>query len=110
MIWGGRPPALRAAAGAAQKAGFGTPQPMRDYLYLRVTQKEPFDALYWNAGLTAIINPHDHSASLTPEVNYTGIDNLELRGRAALLSGWRNSDFGERQNDWRVELRARYFF
>jgi hypothetical protein len=103
-------PALRNAAGAAQQAGFGTPQPMRDYLYLRVTQKEPFDALYWSAGLTAIINPHDRSASLTPELSYTGIDNLELRGRAALLTGGRNSDFGERQNDWRVELRARYFF
>jgi hypothetical protein len=103
-------PALRAAAGTAQKVGFGTPQPMRDYLYLRVTQKEPFDALYWNAGLTAIINPHDHSASLTPEVSYTGIDNLELRGRAALLTGGRNTDFGERQNAWRVELRARYYF
>jgi hypothetical protein len=103
-------PALRAPANAARQAGYGGPQPMRDYLYARVTQKEPFDALYWNAGLTAIANLHDGSASLIPEVVYTGIGNLELRGRLALLSGGRGSDFGERPNDWRVELHARWFF
>jgi hypothetical protein len=28
----------------------------------------------------------------------------------ALLAGGVNTDFGERPNDWRVELRVRYFF
>lgn len=103
-------PTSRNAAADARQAGFGTPQPMRDYLYLRATQKEPFDALYWNAGVIAIVNLYDRSASLLPEVIYTGITNLELRGRFGALVGGRGTDFGERQNDWRVELRARYYF
>jgi len=103
-------PALRSRAQAARQAGYGAAQPMRDYLYIRVTQKEPFDALYWNAGATTIINLHDGSTSLIPEMIYTGITNLELRGRLGLLIGGTNSDFGERPNEWRAELRLRYFF
>lgn len=103
-------PALITTAQAARKAGYGVAQPMRDYLYIKASQKEPFDALYWNAGATAIVNLHDSSASLVPEVIYTGIDDLELRGRMAFLTGGHDTDFGERANDWRMELQARYFF
>ncbi|MDZ7802728.1 hypothetical protein [Thiohalophilus sp.] len=103
-------PALRPTALAARQAGYGTPQPMRDYLYIKVSQKEPFEALYWNAGATTIINLHDSSYTLIPEVSYSGITNLELRGRLSLLDGGRDTDFGERPNDWRAELRLRYFF
>ncbi|MDZ7753504.1 MAG: hypothetical protein U5S82_18130 [Gammaproteobacteria bacterium] len=103
-------PALRPAARGALEAGYGRPQAMRDYVYLKVSQKEPFDALYWNAGLTAIVNLHDASASVIPEVVYAGLENVELRGRIGLLAGGRDSEFGERQNDWRAELRLRYFF
>lgn len=95
---------------AARQAGYGAAQPMRDYLYIKLSQKEPFDALYWNAGAAAIVNLHDGSASLVPEVIYTGITDLEMRGRLALLTGGRHTDYGERPNDWRVEFRLRYFF
>lgn len=103
-------PALLPAAQAARQAGYGAAQPMRDYLYLKASQKEPFGALYWSVGATAIVNLHDGSASLIPEVVYTGIDDLELRGRLAFLSGRHNTDFGERPNQLRIEFRARYFF
>jgi hypothetical protein len=103
-------PALLPAATAARQAGYGAAQPMRDYLYIKGTQKEPFDALYWNVGATAIVNLHDGSASFIPEVIYTGITDLELRARLAYLIGGRDTDFGERPNEQRLELRARYFF
>lgn len=103
-------PALRPAALSARQAGYGVPQPMCDYLYIRASQKEPFTALYWNAGAAAIINMLDSSYNLIPEVIYTGITDLELRGRLAFLVGGRDSDFGERPNDWRAEMRMRYFF
>jgi len=103
-------PPLRSRAQAARQAGYGAAQPMRDYLYIRVSQKEPFDALYWSTGATTIINLHDGSYTLIPEVIYTGITDLELRGRLTLLEGAANTDFGERPNDWRAELRVRYFF
>jgi peptidoglycan/xylan/chitin deacetylase (PgdA/CDA1 family) len=103
-------PALRARAQAARQAGYGTSQPMRDYLYIKASQKEPFDALYWNASATAIVNLHDGSYNFIPEVSYTGITDLELRGRLGFLIGGTHSDFGERPNEWRAELRVRYFF
>jgi len=86
------------------------PNPMRRYLYLRLSQKEPFDVLYFTPALTVIANLDDGSRSVTPELLYTGITNLELRLRLFFLSGDRLTDFGEKQNDRRLELRARYYF
>jgi hypothetical protein len=38
------------------------------------------------------------SCQVTPELQYTGINNLELRFRAFLLFGGKSTDFGEKQN------------
>lgn len=84
--------------------------PMTDYLYLRISQKEPFDILYFTPAITGIMNLQDQSCSITPEVVYTGITNLELRLKAFLLIGKENSEFCEKPNDYRIELRARYYF
>jgi len=86
------------------------PNPMQRYLYLRLSQKEPFDILYFAPALTVIANLDDGSRSVSPELAYTGVTNLELRLRMFFLSGDRLTDFGERQNDRRVELRVRYYF
>jgi hypothetical protein len=83
---------------------------MRDYLYFRASQKEPFDILYITPSITGILNLNDGSYTLSPELLYTGIGNLELRLRASVLQGERFSEHGEKQNDWRVEFRARYYF
>jgi len=89
---------------------YARPNPMRRYLYLRVSQKEPFDILYFTPAVTAIANADDRSYSVAPELLYTGVTNLELRLRVFFLSGDRLTDFGEKQNDRRVEFRVRYFF
>jgi hypothetical protein len=36
--------------------------------------------------------------------------NLELRLRGAMLFGGSATEYGDNQNDFRVEFRARYFF
>jgi hypothetical protein len=103
-------------AGPIQKAanltqgGYGSSNPMRDYLYFRVSQKEPYDILYFTPALTTILNLDDRSFSISPELLYTGITNLELRLRGTALVGDRYSDFGEKPNDARLELRVRYYF
>lgn len=80
------------------------------YLYLRASQKEPFDIVYFTPSLTLIANLDDHSYSLTPELLYTGITNLDLRLRAAWLHGGAGTEFGEKQNVRKLELMARYYF
>ena len=92
------------------EGGYGSPNPMRDYLYLRISQKEPLDILYLTPSITCIYNTDDKSYSLSPEILYTGITNLELRLKVALLAGPDNSEFREKQNDSRIEFRARYYF
>jgi hypothetical protein len=66
---------------------------MRDYLYLRISQKEPFDILYFTPSITWIYNVNDESYSLAPELLYTGITNFELRLKAASpLPLFKNTD------------------
>jgi hypothetical protein len=100
---------LRRAQNMGQ-GNYARPNPMRDYLYLRISQKEPFDILYFTPAVTTIYNLNDHSFSIAPEMAYTGITNLELRLKATFLIGEEYTEFGEKRNDYRIEFRARYFF
>jgi hypothetical protein len=100
---------LREAAQLGSQ-GYAQPNPGKSYLYARFSQKEPFDILYFTPALTTIVNLDDQSFSLTPELIYTGFTNWELRLQFALLQGDDSSEFGEKQNSNRLELRARYYF
>ena len=90
--------------------GYGKPQPGRNYLYARFTQKEPFDILYFSPGLFTIINLDDKSYSISPEMVYTGFTNWELRLRFSYLNGGKFTEYGEKMNSNKLELRVRYFF
>jgi hypothetical protein len=102
-------PVLRQAVRALAPS-YARQNPLRDYLYLRVSQKEPFEILYFAPALTAIVNLQDKSYSVAPELLYTGVRNLELRARAIFLNGGAGTDFGEKQNERRIELQARLYF
>jgi len=102
--------ALLQKANAVSAGSYGRPNPMRDYLYLRASRKEPFDILYFTPAVTWIYNLDDRSISLSPELLYSGVNNLELRLKATALVGDRLSEFGEKQNDYKLELRVRYYF
>jgi hypothetical protein len=84
--------------------------PFKDYLYIRISQKEPWNILYFYPSITSIINLRDKSFSLATELLYNPITNLELRAKMTVLLGKRSTDFGEKQNDIRLELRCRYYF
>ena len=84
--------------------------PGQNYLYLRLSNKEPFDWLYYTPAITLISNLDDGSYSVTPELVYTGFNNLELRLKATWLQGPLLSEFGEKRNQRKIEFRLRYFF
>jgi len=92
------------------ESGYVRANSMKNYLYARFSQKEPLDILYWTTSLTGMMNIDDQSWSLTPEFLYTGFTNWELRLRTGFIVGGRNSEFGEKQNDYRIELRIGYYF
>ena len=92
------------------EGNYGRMNPMRDYLYVRVSQKEPFNILYFTPSITGIVNITDKSFSISPELLYTGVTNLELRLKTTFLSGQNYTEYGEKYNDCRIELMARYYF
>ncbi|GAI94815.1 unnamed protein product, partial [marine sediment metagenome] len=100
---------LKEASNAAG-GSYNRKNPMRDYLYLRVSQKEPFDILYFTPSLTGIFNINDGSFSIGPELLYTGVKNLELRLRTTFLIGDSYTEYGEKLNDFWIGLRVRYYF
>lgn len=90
--------------------GYGRPQPGRHYLYSRFTQKEPFDILYFTPGITTILNLQDHSYSINAEGVYSGFTNWEVRLRFYIFNGGQHTEYGEKLNNNKLELRIRYFF
>ena len=92
------------------QSGYGKPQPGRNYLYLKITQKEPFDILYLTPGVTTIVNLGDDSYTVSPEAVYSGFENWELRLRGSVVNGGYFTENGEKQNSSKLEIRLRYFF
>ncbi|MFO7600147.1 MAG: hypothetical protein R6X27_10115 [Candidatus Desulfacyla sp.] len=92
------------------KEGFTWRNPLKDYLDLRLSQKEPFDILYFTPAFTTMVCLNDGSFNLIPELKYDPITNLELRLRGIIPVGGDQTEYGEKQNDWRAEFRLRYFF
>ncbi len=92
------------------QGNYGRMNPSTDYLYFRISQKDPFDILYFTPAITFMTNLNDRSFSVAPELVSTAITNVELRLKAQFLAGARNSEFGEKQNTYRIEFRARFYF
>ena len=83
---------------------------MRRYLNLRAWWSEAYDILYLTPGLQVLYNLEDDSFSVSPEVNHDGIDNLDIRLRASVPIGDELTEWGEKPNDAKLELRLRYYF
>ena len=89
---------------------YGRASPGTNYLYVRAQQKDALGIVYFSPAITAMVNVQDHSFQVTPELQYTGITNLELRLRLFVLHGATATDFGEKQLSRKLELQARYYF
>ena len=92
------------------KGPFSKPNPMRRYMNFRVWWEEPRNLLYLTPGLQVLYNLVDHSFSVSPDISYTGFENLELRLRGTVPVGDSLTEWGEKPNQYKVELRARYYF
>jgi len=92
------------------QGGYGRPNPGQEYVYFRAQQKDALGIVYFSPAITAMMNLQDRSYQVTPELQYTGINNLELRARLFLLAGRSSTDFGEKQNSRKLEVYARYYF
>ena len=92
------------------KGPFSKPNPMRRYMNFRVWWDEPRNLLYLTPGVQVLYNLEDHSFSVSPDISYTGFENLELRLRGTVPVGDSLTEWGEKPNKYKIELRARYYF
>ena len=83
---------------------------MRDYLYLKVSQKDSFDILYFVPAITFIYNMTDQSASITPQINYSPLTNLILDLKTGFLIGEGKTEYGEKINSVKIVLSIKYYF
>ena len=101
---------LLSKAQQVSQLGYGRPQAGRNYLYTKITKKEPLGLLYFTPGLTSIINLDDKSYSFSPEAVYTGFTNWELRIKGTIANGGYFTEYGEKLSEERLEFRVRYHF
>jgi hypothetical protein len=82
----------------------------KDYLYLKISQKEPFDILYFTPYLASVVNLRDSSFNLQPGLTFTPVTNFELNFRVGIPLGPDNTEFGEKPDAFRPEIWVRYYF
>ena len=102
--------ALLQKALSLSRGSYGRPNSGKDYLYFRAQQKDALGIVYFQPSVTAMMNWQDQSYQVTPELQYTGVKNFDLRLRLFLLQGGISTDFGEKQNSRKLEFYARYYF
>ncbi len=92
------------------KGPFSRPNPMQRYMNFRLWWDEPRNLLYLTPGVQVLYNLEDQSFSVSPDISYTGFEDLELRLRATVPVGDTLTEWGEKPNQYKIELRARYYF
>jgi len=105
-----QPNPLLAKALALGQGPYGRPFAGENYLYFRAQQQDAFGIVYFQPAVFAMLNLDDRSFQVTPELQYTGFNNFELRLRLYLLHGASSTDFGEKPNDRKLEFYVRYYF
>ena len=83
---------------------------MQNYLYLKVTQPEPFGLLYFTPSLFTIYNLNDNSFLLAALLTYKPFTNFEFTFWPTLLVGGEHTEFGSRQFQQKYELRMKVHF
>jgi len=83
---------------------------MRDYLYLKITQPEPFNWLYSSVSMFAIYNLNDNSFLISPQLSYKPYTNFEVLLWPYLFFGGNETEYGNKQFQKKIEIWLRFYF
>ncbi|MBN1356710.1 hypothetical protein JXA40_10660 [bacterium] len=83
---------------------------MKDYFYLKVSQPEPFDILYFTPFAYVIYNLNDGSCRMGLELNYSRFENLEIILRQNHFPAHRKTEFGEKATGYKIEFYIKWYF
>ncbi len=83
---------------------------MKDYLYLKLSQPEPLDLLYFTTSIFTIYNLADKSFLLSATMNYKPVTDIEFILWPTIITGGGNTEYGGKNFRQKVEVWIRVFF
>ena len=89
---------------------FNSTNLMQDYLYLKISLPEPFNLVYFTPSVYTIYNIIDGSFIIGVPLSYKPITNFEFIFWPVLLAGDKNTEFGSKQYESKLDIWMRYYF
>jgi hypothetical protein len=83
---------------------------MQDYLYLKLSQPEPFSWLYSSISVFTIYNLTDNSFLISPQLSFKPYTNFEVLLWPFLFFGGNDTEYGSKQFKKKVEVWMRFYF
>ena len=83
---------------------------MHDYLYVKLSQPEPFSLLYTSISMFAIYNIGDKSFLFSPQLSYKPYTNFEVLLWPFLFYGGNDTEYGSKQFERKIEIWMRFYF
>ena len=103
-------PALINSAKLAMTNTFRSKTLMRDYLYVKLMQPEPFSWLYSSISIFTIFNLTDKSFLLSPQLSYKPYTNFEVLLWPVFFFGDNKTEYGSKQFKRKMEIWMRFYF
>ena len=100
----------RAYLSNVSKVYFSRPALMKDYLYLKVSQPEPFGIVDTSVSLYSIYNLNDRGVTAGLQIGYKPVTNLELSFQNILFIGPESSEFGNKLSLYKAILEVKLSF
>src|SRR3989339_617264 len=92
------------------KSYFSGANIMQDYLYLKMSCPEPFNWIYFTPSFFIILNINDESSMAGIPLSYKPITNFEFILWPAFLAGGKNTEFGSKPYENKLDLWIRFYF
>jgi hypothetical protein len=86
------------------------PDLMQEYVFVKMIRNEPLEIQRLTFLLAGVWNIQDRSYSISPEFHYKSRPSLHIKVRGTVNEGKPLTEFGEKVNDWKVEISLTYFF
>ena len=83
---------------------------MRDYLYIKINQPEPFSWLHSSVSVFTIYNLNDNSYLVSPQLSYKPYTNFEVILWPFLFCGGKYTEYGSKQFQKKLEIWMRFYF
>jgi len=86
------------------------PAQMQDYLYLKLTQPEPFELLYFTPSLAALLNIDDLSLCISSSLSYKPVNNFEIIVESRFYIGEATSEMGSKAQLFQIDFKLLFYF